>query len=185
MRQKLSSDAKYALALKYYDLSEKFSSLSIRYEELAKKRGMMAKSELRKREQGVAEGATESNKDAQPWVDPKLKRRMDYAFGHYAGYKDKPEAFFKWIMNAIDHSEQNDQQHQEKFDRIDQEIEKLSNRLQQVSEQHGSVIADKFSQQLAENLSGDRPKKDISHSYFAESRLIKRTAIQEILSQSR
>jgi hypothetical protein len=40
MRQKLSSDAKYALALKYYDLSEKFSSLSIRYEELAKKRGM-------------------------------------------------------------------------------------------------------------------------------------------------
>jgi hypothetical protein len=40
MRQKLSSDAKYALALKYYDLSEKFASLSIRYEELAKKRGM-------------------------------------------------------------------------------------------------------------------------------------------------
>jgi hypothetical protein len=40
MHQKLSSDAKYALALKYYDLSEKFASLSIRYEELAKKRGM-------------------------------------------------------------------------------------------------------------------------------------------------
>jgi hypothetical protein len=40
MRQKLSGDAKYALALKYYDLSEKFASLSIRYEELAKKRGM-------------------------------------------------------------------------------------------------------------------------------------------------
>jgi hypothetical protein len=40
MHQKLSSDAKYALALKYYDLSEKFASLSIRYEELAKKRGI-------------------------------------------------------------------------------------------------------------------------------------------------
>jgi hypothetical protein len=40
MSQKLSSHPKYALALKYYDLSEKFASLSIRYEELAKKRGM-------------------------------------------------------------------------------------------------------------------------------------------------
>jgi hypothetical protein len=41
---KLSSDPKYALALKYYNLSEKFAGLAIWYEDLAKKR------------QGVAEG---------------------------------------------------------------------------------------------------------------------------------
>ena len=44
MMTKLSSDPKYALALKYYKLSEKFASLAIWYEDLAKKR------------QGVAEG---------------------------------------------------------------------------------------------------------------------------------
>jgi hypothetical protein len=61
MRQKLSSHPKYALALKYYDLSEKFASLSIRYEELAKKRGM-------------AEGPV--TKQPQPYNDPNWAKNL-------------------------------------------------------------------------------------------------------------
>jgi len=39
-QNKLSSDPKYAQALKYYKLSEKFGGLAVRYKELSKKRGM-------------------------------------------------------------------------------------------------------------------------------------------------
>jgi hypothetical protein len=124
-----------------------------------------------------------SERDDQPWVDPKLKRRMDYAFGHYAGYRDKPEAFFKWIMNSIDHSEETDQQHDERFDRIEQEIKQLSQRLNQINEQHGSAVANRFSQRLAERFELDRPTADPTRSMFVESRAAKRAAIREIFAQ--
>jgi hypothetical protein len=124
-----------------------------------------------------------SEKDDQPWVDPKLKRRMDYAFGHYAGYRDKPEAFFKWVMNSIDHSEQTDQQHDERFDRIEREIEQLSQRLSQVNEQYGSAVANRFSQRLAEHFELDRPTADPTQSVFVESRAAKRAAIKQIFAR--
>jgi hypothetical protein len=138
--------------------------------------------------QGVAEGslaekAEKAEKNDQPWVDPKLKRRMDYAFGHYAGYKDKPEAFFKWVMNSIDHSEQTDQQHDERFDRIEREIEQLSQRLRQVNEQHGSAVANRFSQRLVEHFELDRPTADPTRSVFVESRAAKRAVIREIFAR--
>jgi hypothetical protein len=129
---------------------------------------------------GVAE---DSKEKSEPWVDAKLKRRMDYAFGHYSGYKDRPEAFFKWIMNSIDHSEQNDQQHDERFTRIEREIERLQSRLQTVNEQHGAAVANRFSQRLAQHLESDRPQQDHTQQYFAESRTAKRAVIKEILSQ--
>jgi hypothetical protein len=138
--------------------------------------------------QGVAEGslaekAERAEKNDQPWVDPKLKRRMDYAFGHYAGYKDKPEAFFKWVMNSIDHSEQTDQQHDDRFDRIEREIEQLSQRLNQVNEQHGAAVANRFSQRLVEHFELDRPTTDPTRSVFVESRAAKRAAIREIFAR--
>ena len=129
---------------------------------------------------GVAE---DSKEKSEPWVDAKLKRRMDYAFGHYSGYKDRPEAFFKWIMNSIDHSEQNDQQHNERFARVEREIARLQSRLQTVNEQHGAVVANRFSQRLAQHLESDRPQQDHTQQYFAESRTAKRAVIKEILSQ--
>lgn len=46
MVTKLSSDPKYALALKYYNLSEKFASLAIRYKDLAKKKQGMAEGQV-------------------------------------------------------------------------------------------------------------------------------------------
>jgi hypothetical protein len=151
---------------------------------VAKMQGKLAKSELRRRGQGVAEEKAErAEKNDQPWVDPKLKRRMDYAFGHYAGYKDKPEAFFKWVMNSIDHSEQTDQQHEERFDRIEREIEQLSQRLNQVNEQHGSAVANRFSQRLAEHFAADRATADPTRSLFSESRAAKRAAIRRIFAR--
>lgn len=132
--------------------------------------------------QGVAEEKAERND--QPWVDPKLKRKMDYAFGHYAGYRDRPEAFFKWIMNSIDHSEENDLRHDERFDRIEQEIEQLSQRLNQINEQHGSAVANRFSQRLAERFAADHPTADPARSLFVESRAAKRAAIRKILSSN-
>jgi hypothetical protein len=137
------------------------------------------------RPKGVAEQekAERAEKNDQPWVDPKLKRRMDYAFGHYAGYRDKPEAFFKWVMNSIDHSEQTDQQHDERFDRIEREIEQLSQRLSQVNEQHGSAVANRFSQRLVEHFELDRPTTDPTRSVFVESRAAKRAAIREIFAR--
>jgi hypothetical protein len=137
------------------------------------------------RPKGVAEQekAERAEKNDQPWVDPKLKRRMDYAFGHYAGYKDKPEAFFKWVMNSIDHSEQTDQQHDERFDRIEREIEQLSQRLNQVNEQHGAAVANRFSQRLVEHFELDRPTTDPTRSVFVESRAAKQAAIREIFAR--
>ena len=129
----------------------------------------------------VGEKAETNNE--QPWVDPKLKRKMDYAFGHYAGYKDKPEAFFKWVMNSLEHSEENDQQHDRRFDRIEREIDQLSQRLKQVNEQHGAAVADRFSQQLAERFAADRPTADPARQLFAESRSQKRAAIREIFAR--
>jgi hypothetical protein len=131
----------------------------------------------------LAEKAERAEKNDQPWVDPKLKRRMDYAFGHYAGYRDKPEAFFKWVMNSIDHSEQTDQQHDERFDRIEREIEQLSQRLSQVNEQHGAAVANRFSQRLVEHFELDRPTADPTRSVFVESRAAKRAAIREIFAR--
>jgi hypothetical protein len=130
----------------------------------------------------VAEVNEKAERNDQPWMDPKLKRRMDYAFGHYAGYKDKPEAFFKWVMNSIDHSEQTDQQHDERFDRIEREIEQLSQRLSQVNEQHGAAVANRFSQRLAEHFAADRATEDPTRSMFVESRAAKRAAIRQIFA---
>jgi hypothetical protein len=98
MHQKLSSDAKYALALKYYDLSEKFASLSIRYEELAKKRGM-AESLLDEFVEGLngdelAEDAVDDflarggEIQQGKFRKPRKSEKTDYGSRHIGGMRD-------------------------------------------------------------------------------------------------
>jgi len=94
-------------------------------------------------EQGVAEaGSKNTEKTDQNWVDPALKRKMDYAFGHYAGYKDRPEAFFKWVMRSLEHSEHQDQEHSEQLQDLDQAISSIKKRLDSVLAQKNSRVAE-------------------------------------------
>jgi DNA-binding NarL/FixJ family response regulator len=100
-------------------------------------------SDLKRVGQGVAEaGSKNTEKTDQNWVDPALKRKMDYAFGHYAGYKDRPEAFFKWVMRSLEHSEHQDQEHSEQLQDLDQAISSIKKRLDSVLAQKNSRVAE-------------------------------------------
>jgi hypothetical protein len=121
---------------KWYDPKKEFDKKMNSPEVMAQMKRMAQK-------EGVAEASSKNTeKTDQNWVDPKLKRKMDYAFGHYAGYKDRPEAFFKWVMQALEHSEQQDQEHAEQLQGLDQAISSIKKRLDSVLAQKNSQVAE-------------------------------------------
>jgi hypothetical protein len=101
MRQKLSSDAKYALALKYYDLSEKFSSLSIRYEELAKKRGV-TETALKDKEDLAAKRRALQDLSRNPGVDQKAVQQRQRDLEKEAKSRNLAESLLDEFVEGLD-----------------------------------------------------------------------------------
>jgi hypothetical protein len=101
MHQKLSSDAKYALALKYYDLSEKFASLSIRYEELAKKRGV-TETALKDKEDLAAKRRALQDLSRNPGVDQKAVQQRQSDLEKEAKSRDLAESLLDEFAEGLD-----------------------------------------------------------------------------------
>jgi len=100
MHQKLSSDAKYALALKYYDLSEKFASLSIRYEELAKKRGV-TETALKDKEDLAAKRRALQDLSRNPGVDQKAVQQRQSDLEKEAKSRDLAESLLDEFVEGL------------------------------------------------------------------------------------
>jgi hypothetical protein len=70
--------------------------------------------------------------------DPLLQRKMDYAFGHYPGYQSRSEAFLKWLMRGIEHSETNDQDHESKIRNLEKTIQRLQKKVSRLENTVGT-----------------------------------------------
>jgi hypothetical protein len=78
---------------------------------------------------------TKSTSDSEfKFNDPVLQRKMDYAFGHYSGYENRSEAFLKWLMRGIEHSEKNDQDHQIQIRNLEKIIDRLKRKISQIEQ---------------------------------------------------
>lgn len=59
------------------------------------------------------------------YSDPTLSRTVSQAAVKYPYYKTGTQAFMKYASRAIQHSEEADQEHQDRIDQLDQEVAEL------------------------------------------------------------
>ena len=73
----------------------------------------------------LPERRSKDQEETAGYTDPELARTLDRVTARYPYYKRGPEAFMKYAQRALKHSEETDQEHDEKINTLSAEIEQL------------------------------------------------------------
>jgi hypothetical protein len=69
------------------------------------------------------------------YADPELARTLAQASVKYPYYKTGQEGFMKFVQRSLKHSEQNDQEHEQKLQQLESDIDELRQLLKRVGRQ--------------------------------------------------
>jgi hypothetical protein len=85
--------------------------------------------------QPLPERRKPSRDEGEPvrYADPELARTLAQASVKYPYYKTGQEGFMKFVQRSLKHSEQNDEQHNQKIQDLEQEIEQLRQAIKSLS----------------------------------------------------
>lgn len=68
--------------------------------------------------------------------DPALFKTKEYAKVHYPLYRgDEDEAFDKWVQRGLNHSEENDFEHEDQIEQLEKQVDSLEKRVDQLENQ--------------------------------------------------
>ena len=89
--------------------------------------------------------------------DPELYKLRQYAKQHYGQYADNPEmAIMKLLQRGLEHSEVNDQVHDQKLRAMAREIQTLRSEIRQ--KQNPDYIEEKWSEKYKRSINCSNPK---------------------------
>lgn len=89
--------------------------------------------------------------------DPELYKLRQYAKQHYSQYADDPEmAIMKLLQRGLEHSEVNDQAHDQKIKALAREIQTLRSEIRQ--QQNSDYIEEKWSEKYKRSVNCSNPK---------------------------
>ena len=89
--------------------------------------------------------------------DPELYKLRQYAKQHYSQYADDPEmAIMKLLQRGLEHSEVNDQAHDQKIKALAREIQTLRSEIRQ--QQNSDYIEEKWSEKYKRSINCSNPK---------------------------
>lgn len=89
--------------------------------------------------------------------DPELYKLRQYAKQHYSQYADDPEmAIMKLLQRGLEHSEVNDQAHDQKIKALAREIQTLRSEIRQ--QQNSDYIEEKWSERYKRSIDCSNPK---------------------------
>jgi len=66
--------------------------------------------------------------------DPELDQILNYAQQHYPGAADKTEAFVKFVIHSLRHSEEDDKHQDQEINDLEREVDSIQNAMQGVTE---------------------------------------------------
>ena len=69
------------------------------------------------------------------YADPELARTLAQASVKYPYYKTGQEGFMKFVQRSLKHSEQNDQEHEQKLQQLESDIDELRQLLKRAGQQ--------------------------------------------------
>lgn len=67
------------------------------------------------------------------YADPELARTLAQASVKYPYYKTGQEGFMKFVQRSLKHSEENDQEHNQKIQKLETELDELRSMLNRLS----------------------------------------------------